>query len=152
MNPHRKLLVLGLNEALRTGRISLDPAGDENGHLFARIAGHDSIVCWSAINAGELRLSVWWKYDHDKHPQANLQGNQRENFNGSSPLAKSQHYPRFVGAVVAGWVERSSGKFLQGHGARGLFDVYTRRGERAELDEIPTPPTNGFEPEGQFFF
>lgn len=152
MNPHRKLLVLGLNEALRSASVSLDPISDQKGHLFASIAGHDSVVSWSAINLGELRLSVWWKYDHSKHPQADLQGNQREDFTGSSPLAKFQHYPRFVGVVVAGWVERSTGKFLQGYGSEGLFDVYTRRGERVELERIPSPIANGFAPEGQLFF
>lgn len=144
-------MVLGLNEALRHGAVALDSTGEEEGHLFPVIADHPSVVSWNTISAGELRLSVWWKYDHSKHPQANLQGAQQERFRTSSPLAKPQHYPKFVGAVVSGWIERRTGKFVQGRGSEGLFDIYTRRGERENLDAISTPRPDGFAIEGKFF-
>lgn len=151
MNGHRKLMVLGLNEALKQGAVSLDPSGEESGHLMTNIAGYPSVISWSSIGSGELRFSVWWKYDHANHPQANLNGNQRECFTTSSPLAKSQHYPKFVGVVTSGWIERKTGKFVQGYGAEAMFETYTRRGERKNLDAIPNPRPDGFAIEGQFF-
>lgn len=152
MNTHRKLIVLGLNEALRQGVISLSPTDrEESGHLFVQIAGHPSVVLWSSISYGELRVSVWWKYDHSQHPQANKLGNARESFKTSRPLAKSQHYPKFVGATVSAWLERKTGAFIQGRGSSGLFDTYTRRGEGAVLEALPAPLPQGFAVEGKFF-
>lgn len=152
MNIHRKLLVLGLNELLAREALSLDPQVPVTaGHLFATLAGHPSVIVWHEINCEELSLAVWWKYDHSKHPQANLEGNQRESFSGAAPLAKPQHYSKFVGAVAACWVERRTGRYLQGSGARGLYEVYTRRGEADELKAIPKPIPQGFEVEGKFF-
>lgn len=152
MNNHRKLLVLGLNEVLRTGNVSLDPAQQiVDGHMQTEIAGRPSVVIWHGISGDEVHIAVWWDYDHSKHPQANLEGNQRERFHGPSPLAKPQHYPKFVGAFSSGWVERRTGAYIQGFGDKGLDEVYTRRGEAEELLAIPKPIPMGFEAEGKFF-
>ncbi len=154
MNGHRKLLIFALNELLAKKLVSLDDPGNfanEDGHLFIDIAGQPSVVNWSSISGGELRLSVWWKYDHLRHPQANLLGNECEKFTSPEPLAKEQHYPKFVGAFGTGWVERRTGKWLQGMDGVNLHSVYTRRGEKTALDAIPTPVPNGFDAEGKFF-
>lgn len=153
MNPYRKLLVFGLNEILSRGLLSLDWDGssdESTSHIEIQIAGHNSIVSWSGAGFGEVRISVWWKYDHNKHPQANLEGNARETFSTPSPLAKRQHYPKFVGVVCSAWLERDKGKYLQGKGSHHLIEKYTRKNELGNLKQIPNPIPNGFEPEGRF--
>lgn len=152
MHPHRKLLVLGLNELLGQNCISLTDEGDSQGHVIAKIAGEETVLLWQTIGSGEVRISVWWKFDYSKHPQAQLDGSYKERFTGARPLAKSQHYPKFVGATVSGWLERETGKYLMGKNSEGLFETYMRRGEREVLDSVPTPVANGFEADGKFIF
>lgn len=153
MNSYRKLLVLGLNEILSRGFLSLDWDGksrESTAHIETSIAGHNSIVSWSDAGFGEVRISVWWKYDHSKHPQANLQGNFKELFSHPSPMAKRQHFPKFVGVVCSAWLERDKGKYLQGSGNDHLIERYTRKGELEELKLRSNPVPKGFEPEGRF--
>lgn len=153
MNPYRKLMVLGLNELLSRKLLSLEWDGKSNedtAHIEATIAGHNAIIAWSGIGFGEVRISVWWKYDHSKHPQANLTGNSRESFSCSSPLAKRQHYPKFVGVVCSAWLERQEGKYLQGEGSHSLIEKYTRKGELEYLKQLPNPAPLGYESEGRF--
>jgi len=157
MDNYRKLLVLGGNEAVRRGELSLvapegDAPIDEDGHLFADIAGYPSVVMWNSISVGELRISVWWDYDHLKHPQAEASGNARESFKLSQPLAKKVHYPKFVGATASAWLERKTGTHLQGHGKRNIFDTYLRTDMREKLRAVPDPKPEGYEAEGKFFF
>ena len=153
MNPYRKLLVLGLNEILSRGLLSLNWNGesrDMTSHIETLIAGHNSIVSWSDVGLGEVRISVWWKYNHSEHPQAKLTGNARESFLSPSPLAKRQHYPKFVGVVCSAWLERDYGKYIQGEGNKGLLEIYTRKNELEYLKRLPNPIPNGFKPEGPF--
>lgn len=152
MHTHRKLLVLGLNELLERGLLSLDPAVPVHaGHLLTSIAEEPSVIIWNGISGDEVSLSVWWKYDHSKHPQADLEGSQRESFHGPTPLAKPLHYQKFVGAFASGWVERRTGRFLQGVGSAGLNEAYTRRTDVGALQALPTPTPAGFKAEGKFF-
>lgn len=129
-----------------------DPQRIDNGHVFADLFGYPTVILWSDIGFQELRISVWWKYDHSLHPQANLDGNAKENFDCASPLSKPQHYRKFVGVTASGWLERKSGKYLQGKNQRGIFEVYTRRGERIELEKLPIPEPKGFAIEGKVHF
>jgi hypothetical protein len=152
INPHRKLLIAATNELLNRNLISLNASKDsteESGHAFLEIFEHPSVVMWDDIGFEELRISVWWKYNHLLHPQANLTGNFRENFNCASPLAKRNHFKKFVGITASGWLERKVGKYLQGKGDRGIFEIYTRKGEKAELEKMPIPEPNGFKMEGR---
>lgn len=152
MHVYRKLLVLGLNELLGRKLLSLNPAEPvEGGHLLTSLAGERSVIIWHGISGDEVSLSVWWKYDHSKHPQANLEGSQKESFHGPAPLAKPQHYQKFVGAFTSGWVERRSRQFLQGVGSKGLCESYTRRSDLQALQDLAIPTPAGFEPEGKFF-
>lgn len=151
MNPHRILLILGLNHLLADRHVSLWDEADVGGHAFADLAGRRSVVLWNGIGWGEVRLSVWWDYDHANHPQAELSGASRETFVTSRPLARRALYPRFVGATVSGWVERRTGRHLQGKGREGLFDIYTRKGNVEALRGIGMPACFGFKPEGPFF-
>ena len=153
MNPYRKLLVAGLNEILSRGLLSLnwdDESRETTSHIETLIAGHNSIVSWSDAGHGEVRISVWWKYDHSKHPQANSKGMAQESFSTPSPLAKRQHYPKFVGVVCSAWLERDNGKYIQGQGNDHIFKKYTRKNELEYLKRLPNPIPNGFKPEGRF--
>lgn len=155
MNPYRKLLVAAVNELLDSKHISLD-GKDENfsqsGHIITNLFGYTTVILWTDIGFEELRVSVWWKYDHSLHPQANLTGSSRENFTLEKPLAKKQHYKKFVGVVASAWLERRDGKHLQGKKNRAIFEVYTRRGEKEELETILDPKPKGFKAEGKFRF
>nr|AKN40961.1 hypothetical protein [Enterovibrio norvegicus] len=152
MNPYRKLIVLGLNAILTKNLVDLEWDGNErdktSGYIEIDIAGENSIVSWSQISYGEIRVSVWWKYDHNLHPQANLTGWSKESFSCGTPVAKRQHYKKFVGVVCSAWLERLNGKYLQGHGKNYLFDLYTRKGELEQLVEMPNPTPLGYEAEG----
>lgn len=149
MNIHRKLLVLGLNALIERHLLSLDSAVPvKDGHIQIEIAGAPSVIIWRDIGSDEVQLSVWWKYQHEYHPQKDLQGNERESFHGPSPLAKPQHYPKFVGAFASGWLDRRNRAHLQGHGAKNIFESYTRRGEAAALRAIPKPVPLAFKIEG----
>lgn len=156
MNVHRKLLILAINQLLEKGMIRFDYTEEESrgegGYITTSIAGETSIINWDPIGSGELRISVWWKFDIGKHPQANLSGAQKEQFRGASPLAKSQHYPKFVGATASGWLERQSGHYLMGKGSESIFEKYLRKGEKPVLEMLPTPVPNGYKAEGKFIF
>jgi hypothetical protein len=151
LDSYRKLIILGVNKLLEDNLISLTSTNDTQGHIFADLGGHPSVIVWNGIGFGELRISVWWKYDHSKHPQANLTGSSEEKFLTSQPLAKPQDYPNFVGVTVSAWLERKTGKHIQGKGHERLFDIYTRRGEKAELDDLLYVEPNGYDAEGKFF-
>lgn len=152
LHPLRNLLVLGINELLARNLISLEGGNEDTSHLHTVIGGRPSVILWTGIGCDELRVSVWWDYDHSQHPQANLQGNSRETFVTSSPLAKEQHYPKFVGATVSGWLERQSGRYLMGSGRDRLFDTYVRRSTKPVLDAIPSVAPVGYEHKGKFIF
>jgi len=156
LDPYRNLLVAATNALVRRKAISLHgksgvPAG-ENGHLFVKLFGHHSVVIWRDISFDELEIAVWWKYNHNLHPQANLTENARENFKSSTPLAEKVNYKKFVGVVVSGWLERRTGNHIQGYGKDSILTHYTRRGEKKNLENMPTQRPKGFKTEGRFYF
>lgn len=151
MDKYRKLLVMALNELLHRDVISLEQPGPD-GHIEARLANETCMIIWREIGCEEAQVSVWWKYDHVQHPQAELSGNQRESFRSSLPLAPKSKFPLFIGAAVSGWLERRTGKYLQGKGRDYLFDVYTRAGEAEILEALPEPVAQCFRAEGRKFF
>lgn len=151
MNGHRKLLILAVNKLLELELVSLSARDGERGYVITSLAGENAVILWQDIGFEELRISVWWKYNHQFHPQANLTGNAKEEFRTTKPLAKQKHYHKFIGVVASGWLERKTNKHLQGVGKEKLFDIYTRRGEIAALEIISEPKPRGFEAEGKFF-
>ncbi|MCF6404459.1 hypothetical protein L3C95_16295 [Chitinophaga filiformis] len=157
IDPYRKLLITATNELLQRGLITLQSQSgsylhEPKGHVLLDLYGFPSVVLWNDIGFEELRITVWWKYNHALHPQANLTGNARENFSLSSPLASRIHYKKFVGVTASAWLERRTGKHLQGRNREKVFDVYTRNGELSEMEKLPCPKPNGFRAEGKFFF
>jgi len=152
----RKLLILAVNDATQFGKISLKPPRtnaptDEDGHYFTELAGYPSVVLWNSISVGELRVTVWWNYDHTKHPQAQAEDRSRERFQTSTPLAKRSQYSRFVGATASGWLERKTSQHLQGKAGEGIFDTYLRNDMRTALDSLPDCAPIGFDAEGKFY-
>jgi len=149
---YRNLMIAGINEILATGMISLKPeVNEKNGYLFTKLFGHLSAISWCHISHDEIRVSVWWKYTHENHPQANLTGNSKEQFNGTSPLANRKLYSKFVGVTVSGWLERKKGCYLQGCGRKNLHDIYTRSDEKSFLKFLPHVEPHGYKAEGKFF-
>ncbi|ACU60486.1 hypothetical protein [Chitinophaga pinensis] len=157
IDPYRKLLIAATNELLQRGLITLESKSgsyshEPKGHVLLDLFGFPSVVLWDDIGFEELRISVWWKYDHSSHPQANLTGNSREKFSMSSPLAARAYYKKFVGVTASAWLERRTGKHLQGKNRDKIFDIYTRNGELAEMEKLPYPYPKGFRAQGKFFF
>lgn len=152
IDPYRNLLVAGVNELLEKKCISLIYESDfeESGHIFIKLLGYDSVVIWRSIGFGELSISVWWKYDHCKHPQANLEGNQRERFSTKEPLALRNKYKNFVGVVVSCCFERKDGRHIQGEKRDGLF-MYTRKGELDALKKLPIQKPKGYNATGLMY-
>lgn len=157
IDPYRKLLIAATNELLQRGLITLESKSgiyshESKGHVLLDLFGFPSVVLWDDIGFEELRISVWWKYDHSLHPQANLTGNSREKFSMSSPLAARPYYKKFVGVTASAWLERRTGKHLQGENRDKIFDIYTRKGELTEIEKLPCLQPKGFLAEGKFFF
>lgn len=154
LDPYRNLLVAAVNELVVNKHIMLDPTivypERDNGHVFLSLFGEPSVIIWSDRGYDELYISVWWKYDHNKHPQANLEGNMRESFRCENPLAKKQHYKKFVGIVTSGWLERKSDKYLQGENNRGITKYYTRKGELQNLKGLPVQKPKDYKSSGRF--
>lgn len=155
-DPYKNLLVAAINKLIEEKYISLDLEGvnelEENGHVFVEIFEQKSVILWSNRGFGELYISVWWKYNHSKHPQANLGGKSKENFRLSHPLAKRFHYREFVGVVASCWLERKNSKHIQGERGEYITVYYSRRGEKEILLEVPKQEPNGFETSGPFYF
>lgn len=154
MSPLRNLLVIATNHLVKNACINLDSSKDESepsGHFFTEIGGKKSVIIWQGINCEEIRISVWWDYSHENHPQANSVGASKEMFQTSQPLAKPQHYPKFIGAMVSGWLERKTSKHLQGEDSEGLFDTYIRRSSKETLGRLPKTDGHGFETTGEYY-
>jgi hypothetical protein len=131
--------------------ISIDGKNEPAGFHATTIAGEFCVIRWWSINAEELQFSVWWKFDIAAHPKAHYPHCTVEYFAENGLNTKPAHYPKFIGAIVSGWLERRTGKFIQGEGSRNLLDTYIRKGERAILEALPIPTPLGFKAEGKFF-
>ncbi|WP_261456683.1 hypothetical protein [Serratia marcescens] len=163
MSPLLKLAVMAINTLQEQNAISLDASGHhgslqkKTGHIFTQLAGRPTVISWSDAGFDELRISVWWDYDHSKHPQAYPElpdsDDRKEKFRTSQPLCKPHHYPKFVGVTLSFWLERRNGKWIQfKDGKFQVFGRYIRRGMQTELDTLPVTKPNGFEVSGKFYF
>lgn len=150
MNDLRNLLVAATNKLIEEGHVRLDSTPVQNGYIITELFGRTSAILFQDIGFDEVRISVWWDYNHDTHPQAKLSGSSREEFTTSSPLAKKSAYPKFVSAVVSGWFERKEGFYLQGKGSNSLFDTYVKTTAKPVLASLPRATPNGFKSEGKF--
>lgn len=153
-DPYRNLIVAALNKLVEGKYISLSPntsdLDQDNGHIFLDLFGEPSVILWIDGGFDELIISVWWKYDHSKHPQANLEGNAREKFHIAEPLADKKHYKKFVGIVTHCWLERRNGPYLQGQNRDYVSVTYTRKGELDHLKKLPNQKPLGYKSFGPF--
>ena len=116
LHPLRRLAAHGLNELVVRELVSACPVQHETGHIATRIADRPTMVLWTDVGGGELRLSVWWDFNLGRHPQAGGQEWVRETFQSATPLARRARYAEFVGATVSCWVERRCGVLAAGAG------------------------------------
>ena len=152
--PLRFLLHHGISELIKRGKVNLefDPKiKEEDGYIFLDLFGHPSVLIWRHIGFEEVEVTVWWKYDHQNHPQKDSKGNARESFNGGEPLAQKSKFKDFVGVVVLGWLERKTGKYLMGKGNKGICKHYARKGEVELLRQINFELSSDFDFEGKVF-
>lgn len=145
----RKVIAEGLSQAINKGLISIKvPEGsgyaDECGRVNVVIGGRQSVLIWKSMGHGELRVTVWWDYDHDKNPAGC-----RERFSTGGPLAKSSRYPEFVGAMASACLERKTGCYIQGWGRDGIIDTYLRRGAKEVIDRMLVAQPTAFFCEGE---
>ena len=158
------LLGHALNELVANKKVDLNSISDESsGFLECVILKKPSIINYSYIGHGEIRMSIWWDFDKTKHPQhieggfknkknINIGGNSIENYRTNAPLCKKGKYKDFVGVVVGCFIERKTGKHLQISNDRvGLYDAYVRRSALPQLLSIDKCDPNGFELSGKFF-
>ncbi|WP_261369111.1 hypothetical protein [Yersinia rohdei] len=146
------LIVIALNEAIRLGKIDLNGTSGEsskqkNAYFTMVIGGKQTVVNWLDIGCDELRLSVWWDYDHSRHPQQTS-----EKFQCSRPIAKHEKLVKFVGACASCWLERQTGKYIMGKNGDALFETYVRRTSAIELNSLPSEPPMGYEISGRYIF
>lgn len=147
MDDYRNLIVHATNLVLANDLISTAPGTEtKDGHIICELLSFSTAICWHDAGFDEIRISVWWKYNHDRHPQK-----QDESFNLTIPLAKRKFYPNFVGVTASAWMERRNGPHIQGVGRNNIFDIYTRQGERSSLKSQPRAIANGFKSEGKFY-
>lgn len=151
MHPLRKLLVEAINHLLAANAIpkKMSLHQDLKGHCEATIFGERSIIIWRSTGFDEVTISVWWKYDHSKHPQANLDGPYRETFNSEQPLANQSAFKKFVGAVCSGWLTLSDTPYLQGNQKKGIFKAYLRQDQKDYLVQLQNPTSKGFAESGK---
>jgi hypothetical protein len=133
MHHFRKLLIAGTNELLKNHSIDLDHTKnerEENGYIKTTIFDRHSIVLWQHIKCNEIQVSIWWDYNHQAHPQADAEGDCREQFRSMQPLCRPKYFPRVIAASCTGYLEREEGKYLQGKDKQGILEPYLRKGEK----------------------
>ncbi|MGP2836378.1 hypothetical protein ACTVKO_23965 [Serratia nevei] len=162
MTPLHRLAVMAINTLLEHDAITLETSEadgksrEKAGHIFTELAGKPTVINWDDIGFEELRISVWWDYDHSKHPQAYPDlpdsDSRKEKFRTTQPLGYLHHYPKFVGVKLSFWFERQDGKWIQcRNGKFNGVDCYVRKDMQAALEALPAVEPNGFESVGKFY-
>ena len=174
------LLGHALNMLIKKDLVDMSSTDDaDSSYLKCELLRKPSIINWSYISHGEIRISVWWNFDKTKHPQHleggyknriildNLSvhekmqfagtkkgifsnGNSIERYQTERPLAKQSKYIDFVGVLCSTWVERKDGKYLQTEGGERIYDSYIRARDKKALCSIPDCRPLGFELAGRF--
>ena len=174
------LLGHALNILLKKNLIDMSSSTDAgDSYLECELIGKPTVINWSYISYGEIRLSVWWNFDKTKHPQHleggyknkvlldNLTEDEQRKYFGTrkaifstassvekyvtdEPLAKQSRYKDFVGVLCSTWIERKDGKYLQTEGGQRIFASYIRAKDRRELCTIPNCQPDGFDLSGRF--
>ncbi|MFJ5373675.1 hypothetical protein ACIPTP_14165 [Pectobacterium versatile] len=146
------LLVTALNEAIRQKKIDLNGVSPEDHnqkheHLFCEIGGKSAVINWADIGCDELRFSVWWDYDYEKHPQQ-----KDERYLSGKPVAKKSKVKDFIGVHASCWIERSTGKYIMGGRGDRVFNIYVRQSNLDALMKLPKVKPLGYKESGKFIF
>lgn len=169
-----------LNLLINKGLVDINSTDDsDSSYLECDLLEKPTIVNWSYIGHGEIRISVWWNFDKTKHPQHleggykdriildNLSAHEKMNYVGTQkgifsnentveryktdkPLAKTNKYIDFVGVLCSTWIERKDGKYLQTEGGRRIHSSYIRARDKKALCSIPNCRPLGFALAGRF--
>lgn len=153
MNPYRKLLVSAVNALLDRGEISLDSDDVCScvdfdrmcciGHsIKCEIFGCESVINYTHISFGEVRINIWWDFQGEEY---------NETLKTDTPVVRRSELKNHVAVCVGGWLERKTGKYLQGRKTEAVLMRYRRKGELSKLNQLKAPKCHGFAPEGQFF-
>lgn len=144
----RNVLVGGTNALVRSDQIGLsyNPKLEaENGYLKETLLGKLCVVSWNGIGSGELRISVWFDYKEEFHLYPS-------DYNSPRPIPKRCPLYKVVSACASGWLERKTGKFLQGVGVNDLHPKsYLSYEGELYLSQQPMLKPEGFEASGRFF-
>jgi hypothetical protein len=135
----QKVLVRTINEFLRRGVFTLDPADAPQDHPVIEfdMAGIPAIAAVSDVGHGELSIKVTlWPNAHGRE------------FIKAAALA-SAHRSGRGGFYASAWLERKTGAWLQT--SNGLSSVYCAKASREELEAMPWEEPLGFEADGKFF-
>lgn len=169
-----------LNLVIKKGLIDMNSTDDaDSSYIECQLLEKPTIINWSYIGFGEIRISVWWNFDKTKHPQhldggfkdkiisnnfsnheqmeyigANkeifFRSNNVEKYTTDAPLSNPKKYINFVGVVCSTWIERKAGKYLQiEKGGRHIFHSYIRDRDKKALCAIPDCRPLGFELSGR---
>ncbi|WP_314139856.1 hypothetical protein [Buttiauxella noackiae] len=149
-----KLMVIALNESIKSGDIDLNgksddrPRNEKHGFRKIVIADRPTIINWFDAGYDELRVSVWWDYQPELMPQPH-----RTWLEGAEPLTSTPqtprgHYRHFIGACGSCYLERRTGKFITGEEYRQFFDVYIREASLYQLQKIPGELPAGYATHG----
>ena len=175
------LLGHALNLLIKKGLVNMNSIDyADSDYLECELLGKPSVINWSYISHGEIRLSVWWNFDKTKHPQHleggyknrivldNLSdhekmkyagtkkgifsgGNSIERYQTETPLANENKYINFVGVLCSTWIERQDGKHLQTEGGQRIYSSYIRARDKKALCSIPDCRPLDFELAGRFY-
>lgn len=144
-----KLMVIGLNQAIASGRIDL------NGHsgpytenrspevMEMTIGDRPALLSWFDAGYDELRVTVWWDWRPDMMPTWRKKHLHRS-AGYSVPSVARRFYPLILGACGSCYLERREGKYIA-----GFFDLYVREETASQIDAIRFEPANGYELRGE---
>lgn len=132
----RNMLVAGLNEALRLGRITLDPENEPDETPFDfTFAGLPARGCVRILTHGEVHIIVLVNPKPTRWPL-------------SCDADISDALAWYGDAYAGGWLERETGKWLQQSGGRPLF---ASRNKLKPVIAAAYVSPNSFADRGKFF-
>ncbi|MDY6993383.1 MAG: hypothetical protein SVR94_12395 [Pseudomonadota bacterium] len=134
----RDLICAGLNEIIKLEKLDLNSEEDVEGYYFCELFGKSSKIIWRGIGYGEIRITIWW-------------GIKEKCVDSEATRPLNKHLIDALDVCCSAWLERRTGKWIQGRGGNSIFDTYCVRKAEAELRNIPVVQCIGYKNEGKFF-
>ena len=133
MHLKNKVFGYALNELIDQGCVNLQVHDNGSGNIQCRLAGKPSVVIWRTSRDGDLKLTVWLDYYHDRNPNG-----KKEKFKSAIPKSNKKSFYRFVGLI--GSAVLYSGRFLD---TSSNFN-HARSGTLTTLNNYEDCKKNGF--------